>query len=440
MTFGNQKLPNTDHPFLRSCPDPGSHSMLADDKDRLALTTEGTPNSRVTKAIFEGMEDHMRFCALALIIDPPAVSPPSESLHQLMLDFINDAKNRYGAMGGYWKDRLYLCALPDIELPAANKLAEELVARLAVQRPETVSIGIAPFPMLTYDRRHTWNNACKALDHAAFLGPGSIVTVDAVSLNISGDRHYHLGELDNAVAEYSAALELDPNNTNVRNSLGVCFADQDDAAAAETEFRIVTEINPAEPMAWYNLGMLSRMEGRDQTSLEYFERAYALKGDHYEIPYQIGRLLSEQSRWKEALEYAEKAAALSQGHWPVHSLMGLCLAALDRVPEAIEAYTCSVKSNPNNAWDLSALGCLYDARDENPEICRTFLEQSVALAPDNGLFHSRLGQWHHKHKQYEEAMAAYRQASAWGHDSTLQMESLEAVWQNESDRNSRRAG
>ncbi len=271
------------------------------------------------------------------------------------------------------------------------------------------------------------------MDHGVFLGPGSIVALDAVSLNINGDRLYHMGEIDGAIAEYSAALELDPNNTNVRNSIGVCFAELDDTAAAESEFNLVTEIDPAEPMAWYNLGMLSRLSGRDEAALAYFEKAYTIKSDFYEIPFQIGRLLSEQCRWEEALDFAKQASELSQGHWSTHSLTGLCLAALDRIPEAICAYTKSVQRNPNNPWDLSALGCLYDAKDENPDICRTFLEQSIALAPQNGLFHSRLGQWHEKHQQFDEAMAAYRQASAWGHDSTRQMESIQTACQSDRE-------
>lgn len=424
MTFGHQKLTAADPPFLRHSQSPESQPPLGGDIGEENASTDRQTNGNVMQTIHESSASWDRFCAIALNIDSPAASPPSETLDRLVMDFIDRMNETHGAIGGFWKDRLYVCALPDIGVAAAIRLAEAFVSRLADERPETISIGIAPYPLLAYDKRHAWNNACKALDHGAFLGPGSVVALDAISLNISGDRHYRLGEMDNAIAEYSAALELDPNNINVRNSLGVCFAELGDAAAAESEFNLVTEIDPVEPMSWYNLGMLSRINGRDEAALTYFEKAYAIKSDFYEIPFQIGRLLSELCRWKEALEFAEKAAVLSKGHWSVHSLMGVCLAALDRIPEAISAYTQSVKRNPNNPWDLSALGCLYDANNENPDICRTFLEQSIALAPENGLFHNRLGQWHEKHEQFEEAMAAYQQANQWGHDSTRQMASM----------------
>jgi len=433
MTIGHQKSPAAPPPFLRNSKGPAPLSPRRGEPGDKSFATGANSIGNEMPPFVKTAKGWTQFCALALNIDSPTDSPPFDAIDQLVMNFINQAMETHGAIGGIWKDRLYLCALPDVDIHSATQVAEAFASQLATQRPETVSIGIAPYPLLTYDRQHTWNNTCKALDHGAFLGPGSIVPLDAVSLNISGDRLYHLGEIDSAIAEYSTALELDPNNTNVRNSLGVCFAELDDRAAAESEFKLVTEIDPAEPMAWYNLGMLSRMNDQDEVALAYLENAFATRCDLYEISYQIGRLLSEQCRWKEALEFAEQAAELNREHWASHSLMGLCLAALDRIPEAINAYTKSVRRNPNNPWDLSALGCLYDAKDENPDVCRTFLEQSVALAPQNGLFHNRLGKWHEKHQQFEEAMAAYRQASAWGHDATRQIESIQDVLQVDTD-------
>lgn len=440
MTIGHQKILTADHPFLRHSRGPDAQPPCDEDMAVDRLLCDPIAEGDAVESLHETLAQWDQFCTMALHVDPPAASPPSEALDQLIIKFITSAVKTDGAIGTYWKERLYLCALPHTDMAEAIQLAEDFTTQLAALRPETVSIGIAPYPLLAYDKQHAWNNAIKALNHAGFLGPGSIVSLDAVSLNISGDRHYYMGDMDSAISEYSAALELDPNNTNVRNSIGVCFAELNDTAAAKSEFKLVTEIDPTEPMAWYNLGMLNRLKGRDETALAYFEKAYALKKDLYEIPFQIGRLLSEQCRWKEALGYAETASTLSQGHWSAHSLVGLCLAAMDRIPEAIQAYTKSIKRNPNNPWDISALGCLYDANNENPDICKTFLEQSIALAPENGLFHNRLGQWHEKHRQFEEAMAAYQQASAWGHDSTRQMESIQNARPNDEELAPRQAG
>jgi len=66
----------------------------------------------------------------------------------------------------------------------------------------------------------TVHNAIKALDHAAFLGSGSVAFFDDVTQNIFGDRLYQLQKNEEASAEYHKGLELNPENINLRNSLG----------------------------------------------------------------------------------------------------------------------------------------------------------------------------------------------------------------------------
>ncbi len=62
--------------------------------------------------------------------------------------------------------------------------------RLTEKTKQTVTIGIASYPIITFEKCDMIDNARKALDHAAFFGPGSAVNFDAVSLNISGDKLY----------------------------------------------------------------------------------------------------------------------------------------------------------------------------------------------------------------------------------------------------------
>ena len=70
------------------------------------------------------------------------------------------------------------------------QLADRVQGHLARLRRQTVTIGIAPYPLLNYGRRHILDNAVKALQHAEFFEAGSKMVFDAVSLNISGDQYY----------------------------------------------------------------------------------------------------------------------------------------------------------------------------------------------------------------------------------------------------------
>ena len=71
--------------------------------------------------------------------------------------------------------------------------------QLSRRRRETVSMGCARYPMINFSKAQVFENARKAIDHAAFFGPGSRVAFDAVSLNISGDNRYQEGDMPGAI-------------------------------------------------------------------------------------------------------------------------------------------------------------------------------------------------------------------------------------------------
>jgi|GEM_PF-1573557 len=446
MTSANRDSRSEEHPFLHHPTDPESANCAlskrsaAPSNGSWRADAESPPNTDAARQAIDALADWDRYCILAIKADAPGSGKRPASLQEAIIKFIHDAQASHGAVGCPWHAPLNFCALPDADVAAARRLADELHAHLAALGPETVSVGIAPFPLLAYDKKTGWANAGKALDHAAFLGPGSIVALDAVTLNISGDQYYQAGQLDQAVAEYTAALALDPKDINVHNSLGVCFAEMHDTGAARSSFTRASEIAPDEPMPQYNLGMLCLLENQIQPALAHFQKANTNNCGFYEIPFQIGAILSDQCRWQDALTYADEAITLEPDNGTAHGLKGQCLAALEKIPQAIQAYTRAVKINPNNADALSALGCLYDAQNENPDICKTFLEQGVSLAPDNGLYHHRLGQWLQKHDQIENALATYRQALALGHNSLRQIKALQSKLQNEKKPAARRAG
>jgi tetratricopeptide (TPR) repeat protein len=97
---------------------------------------------------------------------------------------------------------------------------------------------------------------------------------------------------------------------------------------------------------------------------------------------------------------------------------------MDRTDAAIAAYKKALKQNPGDAAALSALGCLFDQQDENPEIAIMFCQESVGLSPDNGLFRLRLGRLYLKQNQFDEALKEFKMAVSLGQDATEFIEKI----------------
>ncbi len=329
-----------------------------------------------------------------------------------------------GLWGRLNQDR-FGCFLPEKNIPACVEIAEKVQQTLSNIRGETVSIGIAGYPTINYTRSQILENAQKALDHAAFFGPNSLVCFDSVSLNISGDNYYAEGDVLGAIEEFKRALMLDPSNVNVHNSLGVCYGVMGDIDKAIESFETAVWLDPQEYMALYNMGIVSLLKGEKEKALECFLNADRIGEEAYEIALQAGKIFLETGHPQKGRDYLEKAVRLNPESGAAFRYLGDCLSALGAVESAISAYKSAVKLNPNDAAALSGLGHMFDLKGENPEISTTFCLQSVKISPDNGLYRHRLGSLYLSQHRFEEALKEFEAAREFGHDSSQMIEEIQ---------------
>jgi len=314
---------------------------------------------------------------------------------------------------------------PDKNGPQTIELTRRIQTILKEKIQQTITVGVAEYPTITYQKSEILENATKALDHATFFGPDSALVFDGISLNISGDKLYEKGEIQGAIGELKTALELDPANVNVHNSLGVCFGIQGNYEPAIEAFKKVISFEPEEYMALYNLGLVYMLTGERDQALELFLKADKINGDTYEVTFQTGKLYLELSDSEKARIYLERAAELEPESGAVYRYLGDCHAAGNRPQDAIAAYRKAIKLNPQDAASMSALGCLFEDQGENPEITTMFCRESVELAPDNALFRYRLGQLYSNQNRLDDALSEFQQAQKLGYDAADDIKEIE---------------
>lgn len=440
MSFSSSEKHTGAKAFLRNQSEPRQSIPHATNVSPVApeATPEGQifPLPRIKAEIDAQLAPYDRFAVLAIAIHPPVVQGNTTNMPLSMQDCLETIQKDNDGFWFSWQPNLCGYVLSNHDAQSAKGIAQQIIDTLAQTTLDRVTIGLSQFPHLAYDRSDAMQNACKALNHAAFFGPSSIVIFDAISLNISGDLYYQSQDLGTAITEYNAALAIDPENTNVHNSLGVCLAQLENYETARKAFQKALSLDPEEAMAAYNLGVLDLLTHEQEKALEHFYQAYARETKTAEIPFQIGKLLTEQKEYKKAVEYLEATIALCPDWASAYTLLGRCQAAIDQTREAIHSYKKAVKKNPNDADALSALGELYDARGENPDICLTFCKQSVALSPENGLFRFRLAKLYHKYQNLDNALSEYEAANDVGYDTEKQIAQIqEKLATEDTDKN-----
>jgi len=329
-----------------------------------------------------------------------------------------------GLWGRIHRDR-FGCFFPHKNISTCVEIAEMVQQKVSLLGNTTVSIGIAGYPTIHYTRPQILENAQKALDHAAYFGPNSMVSFDSVSLNISGDNYYAEGDVLGAIEEFKRALMLDPSNVNVHNSLGVCYGVIGDLRKANEAFETAVWLDTEEFMAIYNMGIVNLFHGEKEKALDCFLKADQIGEEVYEIALQTGKLYLDMDHPDKARSSLEKAVRLNPESGAAFRYLGDCLSLLEDVDGAISAYKSAVKLNPNDAGALSGLGCMFDRKGENPEIATVFCQQSIKISPDNGLYRHRLGHLYLRQQRYEEALRELEAAREFGHDSEQLIEEIQ---------------
>jgi len=343
---------------------------------------------------------------------------------------IDETCKSENGMWGQLDHDMFGCFFPRKNQTSPLKLADKIKHRLSEVCNETVSMGIASFPTITFNKDQLIDNARKALDHAAFLGPDSTVLFDSVSLNISGDMLYQKGDIHGAVEEFNAALMLDSSNVNVHNSLGVCYGVLGDYEKAFEAFEKAIRIDPEEAMALYNAGLVNMLTDNSDKALEHFLDADRKEGNIFDVAFQTGRLYLKMGKPEQGKKSLEKAVRLNPESGLALRYLGECCAAMNLTDEAISAYKKVIRQNPNDAESLSALGYLFDLQGENPEITTIFCQQSIEIAPENGLFRFRLGNLYLKRNQLEDALEQFQKANDLGYDANNLIQKVQKLIQN----------
>ncbi|MCD4742330.1 MAG: tetratricopeptide repeat protein [Desulfobacteraceae bacterium] len=272
----------------------------------------------------------------------------------------------------------------------AKSILKSLTEKMSTAMDINICVGASWFPSKDCSKFDSFDNAVKALDHAAFFGENSFMFFDAISIHIYGDRLYQLGHIEEASIEYQKGLELDETNIILINSLGVCYGLIDMLDKAKDEFKKVLRISSNEIMSIYNLGLVYDLTNENKKAIQYLKKANSIDNNIFEIELLLGRMLYKTDEPKRALYHLKKALKLKSESASALRITGEILLEQNKLPEAVSNFSKAIKLNPSDSISLSGLAKAYEIQNKNIDIALSFAKKSVKLDPDNPIFKTRL--------------------------------------------------
>lgn len=279
--------------------------------------------------------------------------------------------------------------LPNVSPASCYNRVKELAEVLTQTNQLSLSAGVASFPCLQFTKTDIIRNCRKALLHASFFGPGSIVAFDHVSLNVSGDWYFDEGDFRKAVTEYSRGLKLKPGENNLLNSLGVALMEMKRHRLAIDSFTEVLANDSDNYMALVNLGYAYQVQKKESLALEFFEKAYTVQKhlnlSGVDVYPQLSRLYCRAGRYQQALPVLTRwqEAEEEGGEYMLYRLLGEAYMEIGEAAKAMQSLQRALQLYPYDVESMSLLGLLYVEQNEGEEAGHLLLEKALSIDNTN---------------------------------------------------------
>lgn len=234
--------------------------------------------------------------------------------------------------------------------------------------------------------------------------PGASVTQNPSSPTVNstdelvkeGNRQFHAGKYEEAIATYDRALSSNPTDPAVVwRSRGLAFARLQKYNEAIASYDRALTIKPNEDQILGSKGFALWKLGKREEAIAFYDRALSIQPDNANTLNNRAVALIELKRYNEALKDVDRAIGIGQDLSNSWNLRGeIMLYGLKRYDEAIVAYDRAIRIQPNYsaAWlhrgdALSrlkryqeALFSYEEALKNKPDFPEAWLSKAITLS------------------------------------------------------------
>ncbi len=179
--------------------------------------------------------------------------------------------------------------------------------------------------------------------------------------NNLGSALLRRGRMDEAIAHYRKALQINPDYGDANFDLGDALLQKGCVDEAIPQFQKALQINPDYAEAHFDLGNALRQKGSVDEAIAHFQRALQINPDYAEAHVNLGFTLLAMGNVDEAISQFQKALQIKPNYAEAHVNLGIALLKLGNVGEAISHFQKALQIKPDYpeaqndlAWVLAA--------------------------------------------------------------------------------------
>lgn len=254
-------------------------------------------------------------------------------------------------------------------------------------------------------------------------------TKNAVVANIGlGDIMKILGKPQESVKYYETAMNLSPDNTDLRLKIARAYevSGQYELAAEHYNYALQNsnekeeilnslekicrqrvEKKPSDAEAHCNLGVIYQKRGYSENALAEYEKADKLNPALLTSKVNASVLYYDAKKYKESVESANKALLIDPKNVKARLQKAKCFQALSMWENATEEYKNVLKYDKTNSEAQFGLADIYSKNMPAEDAISTIQAEGIELSPE---FYAQAAYTAHKNKNIEKAIKFYKLA------------------------------
>lgn len=217
-------------------------------------------------------------------------------------------------------------------------MAEKMFSALADIQTTRASVASSALSNgLTLYQNGKYKEAAASFRQATALKPDYI---DAYNYLAMADLK--TGDRKAAIKAYSNSLLLDRTQDDIHVKLANIYIEDENYTDAEKELKTASQVNPANALPYYTLGLLQQQQGKNVEAEKSFRQTVRLSPNDGNAYYGLGLALSKQGKYNEAITQLTKATSLKRNFAPAMYELGNIYAAQgnnDKVQQQIDSLT-----------------------------------------------------------------------------------------------------
>ena len=267
---------------------------------------------------------------------------------------------------------------------------------------------ITALSFATFQRNKVWKNPVTLWNDTILKSPHKVRPY----VN-RGYILYHQGHVEQAIADYNKAVELDPDLAAAYNNLGWAYYNLGDLNKAFLYYSKAIEKDPRLAKAYYNRAIVYCKQGKYRQAILDFSRGIDIDPVHTDSFYNRGLAYYTEGNFDEALADYNKALEIDPNDADVYNNRGLAYYNQDKMPQALADYNKAIEKDPHLSKAYNNRALVYRSQGQYAQAISDF-NKAISLDPDNAENYHHRGVTYYKLGNLNQALADFNKAIALG--------------------------